>query len=244
MTVAAIIPARGGSKGIPRKNLLPLGDVPLIAYSIASALAAHSISRVIVSTDDAEIATIARAWGAEVPFMRPANLATDDAPDYPLFEHALHWMADHEGYHPEVVVQLRPTTPLRPRGMLDSAINMLVEDPCADCVRGMTRPNQNPYKMWRLADDVRYVTPLLDTELPEPYNVPRQNLPMVLWQTGHVDVFRSRTLREARSITGERVRHVLIDPRYCVDIDTAKDFEYAAWLLKTGGLDIDVPALA
>ena len=123
--VLAIVQARGGSKGLPRKNLRLLRGHPLVAYSIASGLAARSITRVIMSTDDEEIAEVARQYGAEVPFMRPAELADDDTPDFPLFEHALAWLAEHEDYRPETVVQLRPTTPLRPRGMLDEAVRHL-----------------------------------------------------------------------------------------------------------------------
>ncbi|HQC21081.1 MAG TPA: acylneuraminate cytidylyltransferase family protein, partial [Anaerolineaceae bacterium] len=112
--VLALIPARGGSKGIPRKNIRDFGGAPLIAWSIAAALRAETVTRVIVSTDDEEIAAVAREWGAETPFLRPAELAQDDTTDYPVFRHALDWLAAHENYRPEVVVQLRPTSPVRP----------------------------------------------------------------------------------------------------------------------------------
>ncbi len=151
--VLAIVQARGGSKGLPRKNVLPLGGHPLVAYSIASGLASESITRLIVSTDDDEIAAVAERYGAEIPFRRPADLAADDTPDYPLFVHALDWLEREENYRPDVVVQLRPTTPLRPHGLLDEAVRMLLNDPRADCVRGVTIPKQTPYKMWRDAAD-------------------------------------------------------------------------------------------
>ncbi len=92
---------------------------------------------------------MAAEYGADVPFMRPAELAADDTPDFPLFEHALEWLKQREGYTPQIVVQLRPTTPLRPRGMVDEAIHILRSDPLADSVRGVTIPKQTPYKMWR-----------------------------------------------------------------------------------------------
>ncbi len=123
--VLAIVQARGGSKGLPRKNLRLLRGHPLVAYSIASGLAARSITRVIMSTDDEEIAEVGRAYGAEAPFLRPAELAEDDTPDFPVVRARLAWLAKHEGYLPEIVVQLRPTTPLRPRGMLDEAVRIL-----------------------------------------------------------------------------------------------------------------------
>ena len=103
--VLAIIPARGGSKGIPRKNLRDFAGAPLIAYSIVAALQAELVTRVIVSTDDHEIAEVARAWGAEAPFMRPAQFAQDDTTDLPVFEHALQWLRENQDYHPEIVIQ-------------------------------------------------------------------------------------------------------------------------------------------
>jgi CMP-N-acetylneuraminic acid synthetase len=241
--VLAIVQARGGSKGVPRKNLLLLGDHPLIAYSIASALAARSITRIIVSTDDEEIADVARRFGAEVPFMRPAELATDVASDFPLFDHALRWLDEHERYRPDVVVQLRPTTPLRPRGLLDDAIRLLLDDPRADCVRAVTEPSENPFKMWRKSAN-GYLTPLVESDLAEPYNAPRQRLPVTYWQTGHVDVIRRQTIQEQRSLTGRRILPIMIEQRYCIDIDTVRDFELAAWRLRDGDLSIDMPKTA
>jgi len=216
--VLAIVQARGGSKGVPRKNLRLVGGHPLVAYSIASGLAAETVTRLLVSTDDEEIAEVSRRYGAEVPFMRPAELATDDAPDFPLFEHALQWLDAHEGYRPQVVVQLRPTTPFRPRGLIDKAVRLLLDDPEADCVRGVTRPSQNPYKMWRMGED-GYLVPLLESEFPEPYNMPRQQLPPTYWQTGHIDAIRYETIINKRSLTGRRVRPIMVEYRYCVDID-------------------------
>ncbi len=240
--VLGVIQARGGSKGMPRKNLLPLGDFPLIAYSIASGLAATSITRLIVSTDSEEIAERARHYGAEVPFLRPASLATDEATDFPLFEHALGWLSDNERYHPDAVVQIRPTTPLRPKGLLDAAVALLLADPSADCVRGVTEPSQNPFKMWRRDDQqTGALMPLMTCGIPEAYNAPRQSLPATYWQTGHVDAIRTRTIVRLRSLTGRRLLPVLVDSRYCIDIDTYSDLDFAAWRLQRGDLTIDVP---
>jgi hypothetical protein len=118
--VLAVIPARGGSKGIPRKNIRDFAGYPLIAYSIAAGLQSELVTRTIVSTDDEEIAQVARQWGAEVPFLRPDEIAQDQTLDLPVFQHALAWLAEHEDYHPDVVVQLRPTSPVRPRGCVDA----------------------------------------------------------------------------------------------------------------------------
>src|SRR5512143_1233731 len=133
--VLALIPARGGSKGIPRKNIRPFGAFPLIAYSIAAARQADLVTRVIVSTDDVEIAGVARQYGAETPFMRPAELAADRTMDLPVFQQALDWLDQNEGYHPEIVLHLHPTSPVRPRGCLDQAIRQMLEHPEAGCTR-------------------------------------------------------------------------------------------------------------
>ncbi len=238
--VLAIVQARGGSKGLPRKNLRLLAGHPLVAYPVASARAAKAVTRVLISTDDEEIAAMAADYGAEAPFMRPPELAADDTPDFPLFEHALKWLAEHEGYRPDVVIQLRPTTPLRPRGMLDEAVGILQSDPAADCVRGVTIPKQTPYKMWRDGAD-GCLLPLMETEFAEPYNMPRQYLPKSYWQTGHVDAIRSTTITAKHSLTGQRVRPIMVDVNFCVDIDTIVDFDLAEEAIRQKHLDIDFP---
>ncbi len=238
--VLGIVQARGGSKGLPRKNVRLLRGHPLVAYSIASGLAARTITRLIISTDDEEIADVGQQYGAEVPFRRPTDLAADDTPDYPLFVHALDWLKDHEGYRPQAIVQLRPTTPFRPRGMIDEAVQLVLADSKADCVRGVTTPKQTPYKMWRDSGD-GYLLPLMETPFAEPYNMPRQKLPATYWQTGHIDAIRTTTIREQHSLTGRHVKPIHIELSYCVDIDTPADFELAERIIDQKQLDIDLP---
>lgn len=229
--VLALIPARGGSKGIPRKNLRDFAGAPLIAYSIAAALQSELVTRVIVSTDDHEIAKVARAWGAEVPFMRPDQFAQDDTTDLPVFEHALQWLQKNQGYLPEIVIQLRPTSPIRPVGLLDEAIIKLIAHPEADCVRGVVPSGQNPFKMWRINREGQ-LEPLLEVAgLREPYNAPRQALPQTYWQTGHIDAIRSTTILTKHSLTGDLILPLMIDPLYTVDIDTPDDFLTSARLI-------------
>jgi len=233
LTVLALVPARGGSKGLPGKNLRGLGGHPLVAWAVAAGLQADGVGRVLVSTDDPAIRDAALAAGAEAPFLRPADLAADDTTDLPVFLHALDWLAAHEGYVPDVVVQLRPTSPLRPPGLVDAALATLVADPSATAARTVTPSPQTPYKMWRV-DGGR-----LDALLPapegveEPYNAPRQRLPPTWWQTGHVDAVRIATLR-AGSMTGAALAAVEVGTAYAVDIDTAADLARAEAMLAAG----------
>ncbi|HTP00375.1 MAG TPA: acylneuraminate cytidylyltransferase [Anaerolineales bacterium] len=238
----AIIPARGGSKGIPRKNIRDFAGYPLIAYSIAAAQQAGCITRVIVSTDDEEIAAVARQFEAETPFLRPAELAQDLSTDYPLFQHALRWLDEHEGYHPDAVVQLRPTSPLRPRDCVDRAVHVLLSHPDADSVRGVVAAGQNPHKMWRLSGEDSPMRNLLDVPgIQEPYNAPRQALPPIYWQTGHIDAIRAGTILKKGSMSGERVYPLVIDARYTVDIDNLADWARYEALVYSGTLDIVSP---
>ena len=231
--VLALIPARGGSKGIPRKNIRDFAGAPLIAWSIAAALRAESVTRVIVSTDDEEIAAVAREWGAETPFLRPAELAQDDTTDYPVFRHALDWLASRENYHPDVIVQLRPTSPVRPLNCVDDALRLLLAHPSADCVRGVVPSGQNPFKMWQVDAESGRMLPLLPVEgLAEPYNAPRQSLPKTYWQTGHIDAIRASTILEKASLTGDEIWPLMIDPRYTIDIDPPADWERYERLLQ------------
>ncbi len=238
--VLAVVPARGGSKSIPKKNIRSFAGHPLLAYSIAAGLQATLVDRVIVSTDDEETAEIARRYGAEIPFMRPAELALDSTPDFPVFEHVLSWLEREEGYVPELIVQLRPTTPFRPPDCVDRGITILQEHPEADSVRAVIPSGQNPYKMWRI-NDIGHMLPLLDEGFREPYNMPRQDLPVTYWQTGHLDVFRRGVVFEKQSLTGDVVLPLIIDPGYTVDIDNPLDWERAEWNLIHGDLGIVRP---
>jgi N-acylneuraminate cytidylyltransferase len=241
MEILALIPARGGSKSIPRKNIRPLAGYSLIAYSIAAALHSKSITRTIVSTDDEEIARLARSYGAEVPFLRPPEYALDSTTDYPVFTHALSWLADNEKYQPDIVVQLRPTSPLRPPDCVDQAIQILIDHPEADSVRGVIPSGQNPYKMWQV-DEQGQMAPLLSLpSVAEPFNAPRQELPQTYWQTGHIDAIRVSTIRLKHSLSGEVILPLILDPRYAIDIDTLRDWQRAEWILSQGHLPIVHP---
>ena len=239
LKVLTIIPARGGSKSIPRKNIRALAGHPLLSYSIAAGLQAESVDRVVISTDDEEIAEIAQQLGAEAPFIRPKALAQDETTDFPVFKHALDWLAEHESYTPDIIVQLRPTSPLRPPDCVDRAATLLQEHPEAHSVRGVIPSGQNPYKMWRISGEGT-LEPLLQDGLVEPFNMPRQKLPQTYWQTGHIDAIRRGTI-ETGSMSGEVILPLIIDPRYAVDIDTERDHERAEWLIRQGNLPLVKP---
>jgi N-acylneuraminate cytidylyltransferase len=234
----ALIPARGGSKSIPRKNIRPFAGHPLIAYSIAAGLAAEMVTRVVVSTDDEEIAAVARRYGAETPFLRPAALSQDHTADLPVFQHALEWLGENEGYQPEIVVQLRPTSPFRRVSHIDQAIYRLLERPEADSVRTVCVPFQNPFKMWRI-DSSGFMQPLLGAEYPEPYNMPRQLLPQVYWQTGYVDVAWTDTILQKGSMTGDCILPLVIDSSEWIDIDSPDDWRRAERLLESGEITLE-----
>jgi YrbI family 3-deoxy-D-manno-octulosonate 8-phosphate phosphatase len=243
--VLAIIPARGGSKGIPRKNIRNFSGYPLIAWSIAAAKQSELVTRVIVSTDDEEIAAVARELGAETPFLRPTEFAQDQSTDLPLFEHALKWLADNEGYKPDVIVQLRPTSPIRPKGLVDAAVRTLLEHADADSVRGVVPAGQNPHKMWRLdaGEDSPMRNLLAVDGIEEPYNAPRQILPPIFWQTGHIDAIRPATILSG-SMSGKTIYPLVIDPNFTVDLDNLRDWARAEWLVAFGGLEMVWPGRA
>jgi CMP-N,N'-diacetyllegionaminic acid synthase len=239
--VLALIPARGGSKGIPRKNVIQIAGKPLIAWSILQARASARITRVVVSTDDDEIATVAEQWGAEVPFVRPAEYARDASPDIDVFRHALVFLAQHEGYEPDMVVHLRPTGPVRRAEDIDAAVDMLAGRPAADALRSVSLVHQTPYKMWQLRDDGT-MEPLLHVPgMPDCQSQPRQLLPLAYWQNGYVDVLRPRAVLEKSSMWGDNVLPFIVDmPPYELDYpDDIEQVEHALHLLARG---LELPA--
>lgn len=231
--VLALIPARGGSKSVPRKNLLPVAGRPLIAYSILHAQNCPSITRVIVSTDDDEIAEVARAHGAEVPFKRPAEAATDTATDFQVFQHALRWLRDEQSYSPELVVHLRPTGPVRERALMERAVELMLATPEADALRSVGTAEQTPYKMWRM--EGARLKPLLELPgYPEAHSMPRQKLPTAYWQNGYIDIVRPRTILELESMTGRVVLPFVVEGKIheldYVDQIPALEDAVKAWL--------------
>lgn len=233
MKILAIIPARGGSKGLKNKNILPLLGHPLIAYSIKAGLDSKRINRVIVSTDSEEIANVSESYGAEVPFMRPAEFSQDMSTDMEMFVHALEWLKKNEDYVPDIIVQLRPTSPVRFEKEIDLCIDKLVSS-VADSLRIVTPAPCTPYKMWVLNDDTELMQPLLTLkDIKEPYNEPRQRLPKVYWQVGILDVIKTCTLLEKKSLSGDLILSHVVPNELSVDIDDIHSFTKAAEVISS-----------
>ncbi len=234
MKTIAIIQARGGSKGIPLKNIKMIAGKPLIAWTIEAARASKLVTRVIVNTDDEEIARVAREYGAEVPFMRPAEFATDKSPSLPLFEHALRWFAEHEAYQPDVIVQLKPTNPLRTAAQIDEGIELFFAPPECDSLLSVHETHDHPYKIWKPSEGG-----LMEPFLPESYTglhdaarMRRQDLPKALRHNGAVNVIAPATIIGKHSMNGDRIKPYEIDEESALNIDTLRDFSLAELILK------------
>lgn len=226
LNICTVIPARGGSKSIPRKNIKLFNGYPLIKYSIEYSRSSSLVNKTIVTTDDDEIAKIAKDLGAEVPFMRPNSLAGDLVKDYPVFLHALNSMEEIYKDKIDIIILLRPTSPLRPLGLIENGVNLLINDPTATSVRSVSLAKEHPYRQWNYKGNyIAGFANSLSNEL-EPFNLPRQELPEVFFQTGDIEIIRRRTLKNG-SISGERVLPLILDADKVYDIDTQQDFDSA-----------------
>ncbi|MBE5963196.1 MAG: acylneuraminate cytidylyltransferase [Lachnospiraceae bacterium] len=223
MNIVAIIPARSGSKSVPDKNIRLLNGKPMLAYSIEHALASKYINRVIVSTDSEKYAEIGRRYGAEVPFLRPAEYAQDTSLDLEVFQHVLKELKERENYSPDAVVQLRPTYPIRNVGDIDAMLEILLSDASIDSVRSVAPAKEIPYKMWKMDEDGK-LEPLMK-EIPECYNMPRQELPTVYYQNACIDVVRPYVILEQNSMSGTTIYGYKMDQNY--DIDTEEEWKAA-----------------
>jgi len=228
MKVIAIICARGGSKGVPRKNIRPLCGRPLIVHTIDVAKQCPSIDRVIVSTDDPEIAEIAKASGAEVPFLRPAELAQDNTSKLPVLKYAVDFLESQEGYYPDIIVDLDPTSPLRTREDVEACIEM-VKDKGTDNVFSVTRSRRNPYfNMVEVTEGkVRLVKP------PDQPVTSRQHAPQVYDMNASIYVWKKEALMGSDSVFLDNTR-IYEMPEWTIDIDSEGDFELVEYIINKG----------
>lgn len=227
-SIVALVPARSGSKSVPRKNILPLNNHPLIAYPIVAARLSIWINQVVVSTDSEEIAQIARLYGAKTPFLRPAEISQDQSQDKEFFLHYLRFLGDQGEPIPDYIVHLRPTTPLRDARVVDAGIRLIMMDRSATALRSMHATVLTPYKMFQEVDG--YAKPFLQwKEERESYNFPRQVFPKTYIPNGYVDIIRPDVLLKTGQLHGDRIRlfHTVPVP----DIDALADYHTAQTLL-------------
>ena len=227
-TVFGVIPARGGSKGLPGKNLKILGKLSLIGHAVASARESSRLTRFIVSTDSAEIADEARRHGAEVPFVRPAALASDEAGMVPVLQHAVRWFEETTGTRPDFVVTLQPTSPFRTGVDIDRTVEKVIATG-ADSAQTVTEASYHPFFMKTLDGD--RTTPLF----PDGHRfVRRQDAPAVYQPSGAVYVTRYDTLMRDGHVLGTDNRAIVMDFAASTNIDTEWDFMLAELVLREG----------
>lgn len=231
-TVHALIPARGGSKGVPGKNVRAVGGFPMLAYSILAAREAARIDRTVVTTDADHIAELARQFGADVPFLRPAEFARDEAPDLAYINHYLDWLRAYEDALPDWLVILRPTTPLRDPAVLDAAVDAFAARPEATGLRSVHPLAEPPQKQLGLRDG--WLVGLFPHDpRPEYYNLPRQSFPQSYQPNGYVDVVRTAFIRETGLLYGDRAMGFETAP--VIEIDHPEDMDYLAYWIERHG---------
>ena len=231
-SVLAIIPARGGSKSIPRKNIKPLGGKPLIAYTIEEALKSKYIDRIILSTDDKEIAKVAMDYGAEVPFLRPKNLAKDTSSSLSVILHALEYLKREENYSPDIMVFLQPTSPFRKANHIDAGIEKMEN---SDAVGGVSEVKQHPYFMMHRRGEFleTYLKikdrPLRRQDVPE---LNHFNSSLYIAKRGYYDNVKETD--PVAPIFNGKVRGVFMDEVSSIDIDDEFDFLLAEFIISSG----------
>lgn len=228
--ILGLIPARGGSKSIPKKNIKLLGGKPLIAHTIEKAKASKYIDRLILSTDNEEIAEVGKKYGAEIPFMRPKELAEDHTQDFPVFQHAIKWLEENTNWKPDLIVHLRPTHPFRKTQHIDLGIEMLSQNQEADSVWTVGVPPVTPYKMFFVGEGGFLKPALSISGEKETFNLPRQKLPRVYNHYGQVDVTRYETIMKKNSMCGENILPIFLEGEV-FDIDSALDWEFAEFMI-------------
>jgi len=225
--VLGLILARGGSKSIPNKNIVEAAGKPLIAWTIETALNCSAINRLIVSTDDLKIAEVSKRYGAEVPFMRPAELAMDKTTSVDTLIHAVQWLEDEEQYHTDYVMLLQPTSPLRTREDIEAVIK-LAQEKQADSVVTICPAANHPYWTKRLRDNGR-----LENFLSlEGVSLRRQDLPSVYALNGAIYLVKRDVLLSKKSFYTKQTYGYIMLPERSVDIDTEWDLYLANLILK------------
>ena len=221
--ILALITARKNSRRVPRKNSKLLWGEPLIFHTFEAALKSKKLGRIALSTDDDEIIEYARNFpGIEVPFKRPSDISEDNSSDWQVFDHALTHFNNID-YKPEIIVHLRPTSPLRTSVHIDSAIDMLISNPIATSVRSVRKIEQSIFKTYFLRNEFLEFIEL--QEIPNARDLPSQILPESYAHVGYVDVVRATTIQQQKSMTGDKIMPFLIRDSH-PGINTLSDFEF------------------
>ena len=227
--VLGLITARGGSKGIPKKNIVNVGGKPLIAWTIEAALKSHVFDRVVVSTDNNEIASIAQKWGAEVPFTRPDRLAKDDSPHADVLIHAINWLQEKEDYLPEFLMLLQPTSPLRTSQDIDKSFQLAI-DRKADCVISVQETLSHPYSVMQVTEDQKLSEFLMSSEDPESYQR-RQARPKFYSLNGAIFIFKVDALLTNKNTYPDLTFTYVMPQERSLDVDTSWDLHIANLVL-------------
>jgi CMP-N,N'-diacetyllegionaminic acid synthase len=220
--VVAVIPARGGSKGIKKKNLARLNGKSLLSYAVETGKKCVEIERIIVSTDDQETADEAIKCGAEVPFVRPGDLAEDDTPDRPVFLHAIEWLKENEGYEFDILVNLRCTSPLRRPEHISAVLNCMLTEDC-DSVRTVDAVQGKNHPYWCLRKDENGFGHSFIESIERKKYYRRQLLPPAYSINALVDAMYVKTILKYDNLYGSKMKLLETDPLYSMDIDTHKD---------------------
>ena len=235
LKIMGIIGARSGSRGVPHKNIRSLAGKPLIGWIIETAKKSKYINRVVVSTDLEEYAAIARAHGADVPYLRPKELAEDKSPEYDYVRHMVEWLEKNEGYRPDIVVRMMATVPLQATGDIDAAIEELLKDPKTHSAVVIAEARQHPLKALKLVDDgkggkklVTYFTESGREVTP----IARQNYEKAYFRA-NVIACRTAVIFGTNSLTGDQVRYHIIPQERAIDIDNPVDFFIVEKLMET-----------
>ncbi len=222
--ILGIVIARGGSKSIPRKNIRPFCGKPLIAWSIEAGRDSGVLDRLIISTEDKEIADIARTLGAEVPFIRPAELAEDVTPTLPVLQHAVQWLREHEGYYPDYVLLLEPTSPGRQAFHIQEAVALATQT-AADSVIALGEVEGHHNCHWQIKIDEKGKALLADGSPWSSVIRRRQDLPKTYFRNGAFYLFKTDLLFAPEpSLYGNDVRGYILAPEYSIDIDSPEDW--------------------
>ncbi|MGI9555131.1 MAG: cytidylyltransferase domain-containing protein [Vampirovibrionia bacterium] len=230
MKILCLIPARSGSKGLKDKNIRDFKGKPLLAHSIYQAKNCDYVEnmRIIVTTDSQKYADIGKEHGAEAPFIRPSEISQDLSTDLEFMKHSVNWLKENEDYEPDVILQLRPTQPLRKIDDINKTLGLFIQNYNEfDSLRTVIEFEKSPYKMYRIQDNV--LEPLfnsVDNITNEPYNQCRQNLPTTYLHNGYIDILKTSLLQNDR-ISGEKILPYIMNKSDTIDIDTEEDWQKA-----------------